>query len=114
MSPVTHHGSPVTVAAGEGHTLPLRPEDLQVSGLEAEWHTLEGAGLSEDIIGTALTCTRLAIQQVYDGQWLAFVSWCDELGFNPISMQGFGTADAVLQGTLFGYVIHWHGVTPEH
>ena len=57
MSPATQHGSPVKVAAGEGHALPLGPEDPQVGGLEAEWQTLQSAGFSEEVIGTAITST---------------------------------------------------------
>ena len=67
MSPATQHGSPVTVTAGQRHALLLRPEDTQVGSLEGERQTLEGAGLSEDVIGMALMCTRLTSWWVYDG-----------------------------------------------
>ena len=67
MSPATQHGSSVTVAPGQGHALPLRPEDPQVGSLEAEWQTLKGAGFSEDVIGMALMCTRPTSWVVYDG-----------------------------------------------
>ena len=69
MSPATQHGSAVTVAAGQGYTLPLRPEDPQIGGLEAEQQTLNGAGLSEDVISMALACTTPTSWQVYDRRW---------------------------------------------
>ena len=78
VSLATQHGSSVTVAAGEGHALPLRAEDPQVGGLEAERQTLEGAGLSAEVIGTALASSRPASRRVYDGRWRAFLGWCDE------------------------------------
>ena len=72
ISPATQHGS-VTVGGVQGQALPLRPEDPQVGSLEAERQTLDSAGLSEDVIGTALMCTRPTLQWAYDGQWQAFV-----------------------------------------
>ena len=115
MSPATQHGSPVTVDAGEGYTLLFRPEDPQASSMDAEWQTLECDGLSEDIIGTALACTRPSSQQVYDGWWQAFVGWSDEQDFNPIHATVSQVLD-FLQGkskslqlnTVLGYVSNRH------
>ena len=84
MPPVTQHVSPVTVAAGQGHALLLRPEDPQVDGLDVERQTLDVGGLSEDVIDKALASTKPTLLQVYDDQWQAFVGWCDGQGFNPI------------------------------
>ena len=82
MSLATQHGFSVKVAADEGHALSLRPEDPQVGGLDAEQQTLESAGLSAEVIGTALASTWPTSRRVYDGRWRAFVGWCDEQGFN--------------------------------
>ena len=60
MSPATQHGSLFTVAAGQGHALPLRPEDPQVGGLEDERQTFEGADLSENIGMTLMHQTNIA------------------------------------------------------
>ena len=59
ISPATQYGSPVTVAAGLEHTLPLRPEDPLVGSLEAEQQTIEGAGLSEDVSSTRVHQTNI-------------------------------------------------------
>jgi len=68
----------------EWDAVPFRPEVAQVSSMEAEWHVLEGAGLSEAIITTDLPATCQSSRSGYDARWDAFCSWCGEWEVDPI------------------------------
>ena len=111
VSLANQHGSPVTVAPGEGKAVSLRPEDPQVGGLEDERQILKGAGLSAEVIGIALASTRPTSRRVHDARWRANVSWCDEQGFDPIQAtvsQVFDflqeNAKSLQLNTVLGYV----------
>jgi len=52
--------------------------------LEAERRVLEGAGLSEAVITTALAATRRSSRSVYDTRWDAFCGWCSEREIDPV------------------------------
>ena len=77
--------SSVSVLDRQGNFVPQRVEAVAISSLEAERSTWQNAGFSESVIRTALASTRPSSRSVYDSRWKAFVSWCSERSFNPVS-----------------------------